>query len=300
MMNKRDVKQRKFILVSWLTSLSICLGVMVLFLMPVSAKIKIPQPRQQFYVNDYANVLTQETKDYIVTQNDAMFASNEAQIVVVTIDFLDGYEIEDYAYAMFNEWNIGGAKQKNGVLVLLVIGEENYWVLQGQGLENTMSSGTIKTILQENMEPPFSIGDYNTGVIKTFQALQGVIEGIYGPVDPDAGNEQQGYGTPIGSALVMLGGFFIQMFFIIFLIIVVTAIFRGRRYRRGFGPLFFPRPRYYRHTPHRPHRPGPGMGSFGGGLRPGGRSGGFGGGSRGGGPRMGGGGSSRGGGAGRF
>lgn len=302
------------ILAQWMTVFTAIVVLINMQLLPIKAAIRIPEPTEQFYVADFANVLTQETEDYIVSKNDALFGTNGAQIVVATVDFLDGYEIEDYAYAMFNEWEIGSKTKNNGVLLLLVIGEENYWMLQGKGLEDTLSSGIMKSILSEDMEPFFAIGDYNTGVIETFKSVTEVIEGVYGPAKENPGsgwNDPQPSQTPgssVGSAFVMIGSFLVQMFFIIIFFIVISSMLRGRRYRRGFGPIFFPRPRYHRPMYRRDnHWSGTGMGGFGG-PRPGGRGGSFGGGgfrsgggsrTGGGGSRMGGGGSSRGGGAGR-
>ena len=62
------------------------------------------EPTEQFYVADYANVLQQDTKDDIVEKNAVLYEQTGAQIVVVTVDFLDGMAIEDYALELFNEW----------------------------------------------------------------------------------------------------------------------------------------------------------------------------------------------------
>ncbi|MDR3209497.1 MAG: TPM domain-containing protein, partial [Oscillospiraceae bacterium] len=55
---------------------------------------------EDFYVADYANVLTAKTKDDIMRANadpDGIVALCEgAQIVVVTIEYLDGMDSEEY------------------------------------------------------------------------------------------------------------------------------------------------------------------------------------------------------------
>ena len=268
----------------------------------IQAKINIPQPTEQFYVADYANVLTQETRDHIVMRNDELFAQTGAQIIVATIDFLDGYEIEDYAYAMFNEWKIGDKEKQNGVLLLLVIGEENYWVMQGKGLESTLSSSVLKNILMDDMEPYFAVGDYNTGVYQTFESIHKALEGNYGSIvdTPNSNNQGSTNSNSEGNAFVIVGGILLELFGYFFFILIILMVFRPRRFGRRrslFTPLFMPRPRYYRDTSRRYHQHNrSNFGGFGGGSFGGGRSSG----SRpSGGSRMGGGGSSRGGGAGR-
>lgn len=159
------------------------LGLLLLFLspaLPMDGAISIPSPSELYYVADFANVLERETEDHIIHFNDALYQATGAQIVVATVDFLDGAEIEDYAYRMFNQWQIGDKDKNNGVLLLLVIGEENYWIVQGKGLEKTLSSGTLDGLLQEYLEPDFARADYDAGVRKTFDALIGQMESIYG------------------------------------------------------------------------------------------------------------------------
>lgn len=51
----------------------------------------------EFFVNDTSNVLSQETKDYIIKTNKELESKTGGQIVVVTVKSLDGLAVEDYA-----------------------------------------------------------------------------------------------------------------------------------------------------------------------------------------------------------
>lgn len=163
---------------------------------PVYGAVKVPQPSELFYVADYADVLSTETVDYIIAQNDALYSLTGAQVVVATVDFLDGAEIEDYAYTMFNEWGIGSKEKNNGVLLLLVIGEENYWAVQGKGLEDSLSSGVLGDLLYDYLEEDFAKGDYDAGVRKTFAALMDQMGKIYDLSGLDMDNNSGGYTEP--------------------------------------------------------------------------------------------------------
>ena len=57
----------------------------------------IPSPTTQFYVNDYANILNKETEEYIINQSANLDQKTKAQIVVVTVENLEGKDIETYA-----------------------------------------------------------------------------------------------------------------------------------------------------------------------------------------------------------
>jgi len=52
----------------------------------------VVEPTEDFYVADYANVLDDQTEDYIIAQNKGLEKRTGAQIVVVTVDFLDDME----------------------------------------------------------------------------------------------------------------------------------------------------------------------------------------------------------------
>lgn len=93
----------------------------------------VPQPLENFYVADYANVINSQDAEAIRTVNKNLEARNGSQIVVATFDFLDGEAIDDVAYDLFNGWKIGSADDNNGVLLVLAIGEEDYYCLQGKG-----------------------------------------------------------------------------------------------------------------------------------------------------------------------
>jgi len=281
-----------------------------LFLMAGTA-LAVVDPPANTYVADYAGVLTEETEAYLVQQNEVLTAATGGAIVVVTVDFLDGMDIADYAYTIFNDWGVGSGEADNGLLLLLAIGEDNYYALQGTGIERALTSSTLDDYLWDYLEEDFAKGSYDAGVRKVFDAFCGWYESYYG---------LSGQGTPGGSqlpaqapaqsgssALVLVGLILLVMF-----LVVLLDHRRYSRYRRRYllpgmppppyvyRPFLFGRPRI-RRPPPPPPRGGPrppmgggfgGMGGFGpprgggfGGSRP--SSGGFGGGS------------SRGGGAGR-
>lgn len=278
----------------------------------------VVEPTEQFYVADYSDVIDKETEEYIISKNDALYDATGAQICVVTVDFIGTAEIEDYAYKLFNAWGIGSSDKNNGILLLLVIGAEDYYAMQGSGIEKNLSSGTLGDILYEYLEPDFAVGDYDAGVRKVFDALYDKTESIYGTV---SNNYQIDYHEDdrvyedgesiIGRIVRTVSRIFKVAILIIVLVIFIIIsnigrIFRPRGpwggHRRrpppppgGFGGFYTRPPGGFNSRPRNSgfNRPRSGGGSsFGGGASR--RSGGgFSG------PRSGGGGSSRGGGAGR-
>ena len=147
----------------------------------------IPLSDEGAYALDKSGVLSSETEDHIARYNQYLAESCGAQICVVTIPTMDyvGYDdIENYAYDLFNAWGIGDKDEDNGVLLLLVTDDELCWCLQGEGIEDTLSSSAISDILTENMRDDFYAGEFDSGTKKTFDALYRRLCAIYS-VDPD-------------------------------------------------------------------------------------------------------------------
>ena len=279
----------------------------------------IPAAPQGSCVLDQANVLSAATEQKVNDLTVALGQACGAQIAVVTVDFTGTLSMEEYAYQVFDAWGVGDKKKNNGVLLLLVIGDENYYCTVGTGLEKELSPSKIDDLLYDNLEEGFAAGDYDRGVTAFAGAMYDELCRIYN-VQPGVGGGTQGYEPPrrsglgIGTTLLVL----IVSAVLVLLVVVSTALHPVRYVRtRYFGYVYPPRPlrRWHRHY-HRPppppphYGPGPHGGPHGPGPQPprppqGGGFGGFGGGSSSSRPSGGasfkgfGGGSSRGAGAGR-
>ena len=70
---------------------------------------------KEFYINDYANILSEETEQYILNNSYALDKETTAQVVVVTVPNLEGKSIEVYATELFRKFAIGDKEKKNGL-----------------------------------------------------------------------------------------------------------------------------------------------------------------------------------------
>ncbi|MDR1192612.1 MAG: TPM domain-containing protein, partial [Peptococcaceae bacterium] len=171
--------------------------VLSLFLAWPAAAATVPEYQAEYgYAADFADVLTAATINHINETNEALSAASGAEVFVVTVDFTGGADIETYAYRLFNQWAIGGEEKDNGLLLLLVIGEENYWAVQGEGLEKDFSSGLLSEYLDTYLETDFAAGNYDAGVAKFFDACVARLEKIYGGAGGAAGVGGNAGGEP--------------------------------------------------------------------------------------------------------
>lgn len=274
-------------------------------------------------VADHADILSAETEDYINSVSTRLQESCGAQIGVYTLeDMIGNSTMEGVAYEVFNTWGLGDAEQDNGVLLLLAPYEADggdYYVMRGDGLESQLSYSTLNSILQDDLEPNWVKGDYDTGTQKAVSSIADRLCRIYGVSLSDSADGASAASYDRGG--VDLVKWILILFAVILVIAMITNLMRpgggwGVQRRRRRGPIFFVTP------PRRPRRPPPppprgdfgGYGGYGsprpgggfgdpgprpGGSRPGSRPGGGFGGSRPSGGFKAGGGSSRGGGVGR-
>lgn len=249
---------------------------------------------ESFYVADYSNVLSNDTEQMIINYNGSLeYQCQGAQIVVVTVDYLDGMYSDEYAYQLFNDWGVGSADYNNGMLLLLAIQENKAWLAYGIGLNSLIDSDQVDSMLDKYFWKDFDRGNYDEAVTSLFNALlkwydeQYDAQVVQSGTSVSSGNEYYtGYSQPsFGERLSHVLGSIIE---ILVVIAVLSMLFGGGRRGRGAGSwlpwflLFNSRSNDRRRDPwDNDRRGGPrGPGGFGGGgFGGGGFGGGFGGGS---------------------
>ncbi len=131
----------------------------------------IVKPTEEFYVNDYANILSNEVEEYIITHSKELAASTKAQIVVVTVPNLEGEDLETYANKLFNYFQIGDAKENNGLLLLLALEEREFRVEVGYGLEGVLTDGLTGRYQDEYIIPYLKDDNWNEGIKNGYAAF---------------------------------------------------------------------------------------------------------------------------------
>ena len=101
----------------------IYLLISILMITQSTFAISIPNPTNEFFVNDFANVIDADDEREFFNIAKSLYESsdNSTQVVVVTIDSLEGNSLEEYANELFNNWGFGSKEKDDGVLLLLVV-----------------------------------------------------------------------------------------------------------------------------------------------------------------------------------
>lgn len=237
------------------------------------SQFTIPEkPKLQTSVYDYAKLLTSEQKSALESKLIQYSDSTSTQIVVVTVETINGEDIGILTPKWAHEWGIGQAKEDNGILMLLANKERKIWIAPGYGVEHKLTAGITGELVRNIIIPEFKKGDFYGGLDKGSDAIFEVLKGTYK-------NKEKAKGESGG----------IPTFAIVFIIFIILMIIfskkdkgsgddKGRGFRKDSTGMDILTAILLSSA----GRGGFGGGSFGGGSS-GGSSGGFGGGFGGGG-----------------
>jgi uncharacterized protein len=115
-------------------------------------------------VVDEANVLSAGTRGALSSKLAELESKSGIQLVVATVNSLQGEEIEPYANALFRTWRLGEKEKNNGVLLLVAPKEHRVRIEVGYGLEGTLTDALSKIIIVNAIAPRFKAGDFDGGV----------------------------------------------------------------------------------------------------------------------------------------
>ncbi len=157
-----------------------------LFLLLTSvASAAIPSPPQEdIYLADFEEMVTEEDRQQILEIGRTLDHRFGAQVVVVTVDTLDGQDIESYANELFRAWGIGDREKNNGVLLLVAKGDRQFRIEVGDGLEEFITDGFAGEVL-DGMKEDFGNEFYSTAIIGAYGRLVNKIYEGYGEEVPE-------------------------------------------------------------------------------------------------------------------
>lgn len=173
------------------------------------------RPEPQRLVNDYAGLFTPAQTEALEQMLVAFDDSTSNQITVVTVKDLEGYEASEYATRIGLEWGVGSEKFDNGVVLLVKprIGSSygEVFIAVGYGLEGAIPDAYAKRIVENELIPHLSNGDYYAGVEAACEVLMKLASGEISELRED--DDDSAFFVALGIAAL------------IFVLIVIIAIF---------------------------------------------------------------------------
>lgn len=117
---------------------------------------------------DEANILSDMTEQSVFQMFEQEGVTN---VVVATVNSLEGKSVEQYAMELGNEWGVGSKQYDNGVILLIAPNEGYVRIATGLGMQNVLTDTKADTIIQTQMIPYLKKHDYNTAVLVGVQGI---------------------------------------------------------------------------------------------------------------------------------
>lgn len=179
------------------------------------------KPKIQTSVYDNAKMMSgfeaKSLEQKLISYND----TTSTQIVVITVNSLQGNDVAMYATELAHKWGIGQTGKDNGVLILASKEDRKITIRTGYGVEHLLTDALSRRIIENIITPQFKQGNFYGGFDKATTAIIQIMNGEY---EGEPRYDDSEKGIPIG---------FIILFFII--IIIILSRKRGSKGDKNGG-----------------------------------------------------------------
>lgn len=106
-------------------------------------------------VTDAAAILNESDAAYLNSEAERITSLYDCEVIIVTVDSLDGYYVEDFSQAVFETYQYGCGEERSCVMLLLSYYDRKYDIL-AYGFGNEVFTDARKDILVEHIVPCLS------------------------------------------------------------------------------------------------------------------------------------------------
>jgi uncharacterized protein len=219
------------------------IAILICAILPFALAQQKKFPAYTGHVNDFANILDQETKQKLELWLTNFENKTGTQIAVVTVPSLEGRPLEEYANELYRAWGIGaktGEHKDKGALLLVAVQDRRTRMEVGYGLEGDLPDGLAGEIIRR-MRPGLQQGRYSEAMTTGVRTLLDTLAEKWNV--NIAGIEDRRYAYQAPSQPPQMGsgmGLICLLIGIVIFFVLISSIFRarrrGRRGGRGGGP----------------------------------------------------------------
>jgi uncharacterized protein len=200
-----------------------------------SRAAEVIPPKPDRYFNDYAGVVSKEAASRFNEQLAQFERETSDQVVVAVFPKMQSdSDVADYAQRVAQAWGVGSKAQRNGVVLLVFVGDRKISIQVGYGLEGALPDITAFDIRENHIAPHFRHGDYEGGIATGIDSIFKAIRGEYKGSGKTVAEQRRGSGA---------SGLLPFLIFVVVLIVISRVMRRlgGYGYSSGrSGPIFIP------------------------------------------------------------
>ena len=125
-----------------------------------------PEP-SDLSVNDFAGIIGDEAEQRLMEKLDTLRKDTDVELVVLTLSrqetFAPDISLKKFARGIFDEWGIGHKKRDDGILVLVLHGDQAIRITLGEGFGKKADKASDKAV-ERSFLPEFREGRYEQGI----------------------------------------------------------------------------------------------------------------------------------------
>lgn len=162
-------------------------------------------------VVDNANMLEPGVERQLAARLAAHEQATGNQVVVATLENLQGRTIEEFGYQLGRAWGIGQQGEDNGALLLVARDERAVRIEVGYGLEGELTDAISSNIIHGVILPRFRQGQFAEGIAEGATAMIEALGGEYQMRQAADGEEASAGKKALVLFLVFGGWLFLAM-----------------------------------------------------------------------------------------
>lgn len=129
-------------------------------------------PQQPYaYVMDLAGIITPQAERTLNAYLRRLEELTTAQVVILTIDSLEGEPIEEFSIRLAERWKLGQKGKDNGLLIIIAVKDRKYRFEVGYGLEPVIPDSFAGSLGRRFFVPYFRQGPFSEGIILATKAI---------------------------------------------------------------------------------------------------------------------------------
>lgn len=165
------------------------------------------RPVPQRLVNDFAGVLTSPQTQQLERYLRTFYDSTSTQIVLVTVNSLQGYDAARFTEQIGSQWGVGKKGKDNGIIIMVKPksgrSKGQAFIATGYGLEGVVPDAIANRIVDKEMIPHFKQNDYFGGIAAAATTLTGLTAGEF-TADEYRKQTQSGGGAGLAVPFIIL------------------------------------------------------------------------------------------------
>lgn len=148
----------------------ILLLIMSILLFPLSTNA-IVERSNKIYVTDEAEMLSEETEEYIVKYSKFLDEACKIKVFAVTFNSLEEMTLEEYTDKVYEEYNI----TTEGVLIIIAKDSHQFRIQVGEDLSLLFPDKKLDEYMSKYMMPYFKNGEWELGIKNGYSAIYKTI-----------------------------------------------------------------------------------------------------------------------------